>query len=90
MPRCVVNVQITFGTLNASVLVVTQEESFSAAALIAAHHVDTNLLASAIAFWALVHICQEKDTQTHTENEKKNPCMGSVQDGQNSKRIIIL
>lgn len=42
--------QITFRPLNASMLVVTQEESFSAAALIAAHHVDTNLLASTIAF----------------------------------------
>ncbi|TNN73173.1 hypothetical protein EYF80_016659 [Liparis tanakae] len=40
------------------VLVVAQEESFSAAALVAAHHVDTDLLASAVAFGALIHICR--------------------------------
>lgn len=38
-----------FWSLDAGMLVVTQEESLSAAALIAAHHVDTNLLASAVA-----------------------------------------
>ena len=42
-------------------LVVAEEESFSAAALVAAHHVDTDLLAAAVAFRALVHICQETD-----------------------------
>lgn len=63
-----VYVWITFGPLNASMLVVTQEESFSAAALIAAHHVDTNLLASAIAFWTLVNICQQ--TSTHKKINK--------------------
>lgn len=71
MPRCVQSVKITFRPLDTSVLVVAQEEPFSAAALVAAHHVDTNLLASAIAFGALVHICQEKDTQTHTEREQQ-------------------
>lgn len=45
-----------FRPLDTGMLVVTQEESFSAAALVAAHHVDTNLLASTVAFGALVHI----------------------------------
>lgn len=57
-------VWITFRPLDARMLVVTQEESFSAAALIAAHHVDTNLLASSVAFRTLVHICQ-KETHKH-------------------------
>lgn len=57
-------VWITFRPLDTRMLVVTQEESFSAAALIAAHHVDTNLLASSVAFRTLVHICQ-KDTHKH-------------------------
>lgn len=55
--------RLTFRPLDAGVLVVTQKEALSAAALIAAHHVDTNLLASAVAFWALVHICQETHAQ---------------------------
>lgn len=45
-----------FRPLDAGMLVVTQEESFSAAALIAAHHVDANLLASTVAFRALIHV----------------------------------
>lgn len=53
----------TFGSLDAGVLVVTEEESLSAAALVAAHHVDTNLLTPTVAFWALVHICRVKGTQ---------------------------
>lgn len=40
----------TFGSLDAGVLVVTEEESLSAAALVAAHHVDTNLLTPTVAF----------------------------------------
>ena len=40
---------LTFGALDARVLVVTEEEAFPAEALIAAHHVDTGLLAAAIA-----------------------------------------
>lgn len=42
--------RLTFRPLDAGMLVVTQKESFSAAALVTAHHVDTNLLASAVAF----------------------------------------
>lgn len=49
-------------------LVVTQEESLSAAALVAAHHVDTNLLTPTVALGALVHICWVKDTEN---NEKQ-------------------
>lgn len=41
---------LNFRSLDTGMLVVTQEEAFSAAALVAAHHVDTNLLASAVAF----------------------------------------
>lgn len=70
-------------------LVVTQEESFSAAALVAAHHVDTNLLASAVAFGALIHICQETDAQNkinkitsrqdkyYTDYHLSEGCLGS-------------
>lgn len=49
-------------------LVVAEEESFPAAALVAAHHVDADLLTAAVAFGALVHICRVKDTQA---NEKR-------------------
>lgn len=45
---CVEDAMLTFGPLDAGVLVVAQEESFSAAALVAAHHVDTDLLTSTI------------------------------------------
>ena len=57
-------------------LVVAQEESFSAAALIAAHHVDTNLLASAVAFGALIHICPETDTPNKINQitSRQNKC----------------
>lgn len=55
----------TFGPLDAGVLVVAEEESFPAAALVAAHHVDADLLTAAVAFRALVHICWVKDTETH-------------------------
>lgn len=57
-------------------LVVAQEESFSAAALVAAHHVDTNLLASAIAFGALIHICPETDTPNKINKitSRQNKC----------------
>lgn len=48
--------RLHFRPLDTGMLVVTQEESFSAAALIAAHHVDTDLLASTITFRTLVHI----------------------------------
>lgn len=53
----------TFGSLDTGVLVVAQEESLSTAALVAAHHVDTNLLTSTVALRALVHICQRKETE---------------------------
>lgn len=58
----------TFGPLDAGVLVVAEEESFPAAALVAAHHVDADLLTPAVAFGALVHIWWVKDTET---NEKR-------------------
>lgn len=45
-----------FGPLDAGVLVVTQEEALSAAALVTAHHVHTDLLAAAIPLRALVHV----------------------------------
>lgn len=40
--------RLTFRPLDAGVLVVAQKESFSAAALVTAHHVDTDLLTSTI------------------------------------------
>lgn len=55
----------TFGSLDAGVLVVAQEESLSTAALVAAHHVDANLLTSTVAFRALVHICQRKERENN-------------------------
>lgn len=48
---------LTFGPLDAGVLIVAEEEAFSAVALIAAHHVDTALLTAPIALGTLVHIC---------------------------------
>lgn len=45
-----------FWPLDTGMLVVTQEKALSAAALIAAHHVDAYLLTSAVAFRALIHI----------------------------------
>lgn len=45
-----------FGPLDAGVLVVTQEEALSAAALVTAHHVHTDLLTAAVPLRALVHI----------------------------------
>lgn len=48
---------LTFRPLDAGVLVITEEEAFSAVALVAAHHVDTTLLTAAIALSTLIHIC---------------------------------
>lgn len=42
--------------MDAGVLVVTQEEAVFAAALVAAHGVDTNVLAPAIVELAFIHI----------------------------------
>lgn len=41
-------------------LVVTEEEALPAEALVAAHHVDTGLLAAAVALRALVQVCRGK------------------------------
>lgn len=54
---------VTFWPLDTGMLVVTQEKALSAAALIAAHHVDAYLLTSAIAFRALIHICPETQSK---------------------------
>lgn len=51
---------LTFGALDAGVLVVAQEEALPTKALVAAHHVDTGLLAAAIALRALVQVCKRK------------------------------
>lgn len=48
MQRCPWQRLPTFWPLDAGVLVVTQEEALSATALIAAHHVDADLLASTV------------------------------------------
>lgn len=48
---------LTFRPLDAGVLIVAEKEAFPAVALIAAHHVDTALLAATIALGTLVHIC---------------------------------
>lgn len=48
---------LTFWPLDTGVLVVTEEEAFTAVALIAAHHVDTALLTATVAFSALIYIC---------------------------------
>lgn len=45
-----------FWPLDTGVLVVTEEEAISAMALVAAHHVDTALLAATVALCTLIHI----------------------------------
>lgn len=45
-----------FWSLDAGVLVVAEEEAFSAVAFVAAHHVDAALLTAAIALGTLIHI----------------------------------
>lgn len=47
---------LTFGSLDAGVLVVRQEKSVTAPTLVTPHHVNTDLLASAVSFRALVNI----------------------------------
>lgn len=49
--------RLTFWPLDTGMLVVAEEEAFSAVALIAAHRVDTALLTATIALSTLVHIC---------------------------------
>lgn len=51
---------LTFGALDAGVLVVAEEEALPTKALIAAHHVDAGLLAAAVALRALVQVCKRK------------------------------
>lgn len=51
---------LTFGALDAGVLVVAEEEALPAEALVAAHHVDAGLLAAAVALGALVQVCKGK------------------------------
>jgi len=51
---------LTFGALDAGVLVVAEEEALPAEALVAAHHVDAGLLAAAVALRALVQVCKGK------------------------------
>ena len=83
----------TFGSLDAGVLVVTQEESLSAAALVAAHHVYTNLLTPTVALGALVHICWVKDTEN---NEKQwnyilgQTTCGEINESDGNKSSFIL
>lgn len=49
-------VEALHGAVDACVLVVTQEEAFFAAALVAAHGVDTSVLAAAIVEFAFVYV----------------------------------
>jgi len=51
---------LTFWPLDTGVLVVTEEEAISAVAFIAAHHVDTALLAAPIALCTLIHVCEDR------------------------------
>lgn len=51
---------LTFWPLDTGVLVVTEEEAISAMALVAAHHVDTALLAATVALCTLIHICEDR------------------------------
>lgn len=48
---------LTFGPLDAGVLVVAEKEALPAVALVAAHHVDAALLTAPVALGTLVHIC---------------------------------
>lgn len=60
----------TFWPLDTGVLVVTEEEAFSAVALVAAHHVDTALLTAAIALGAFIHICAGQVTSGAVERRR--------------------
>lgn len=51
---------LTFWPLDTGVLVVTEEEAFSAVALVAAHHVDTALLAATVALCTLIYVCEDR------------------------------
>lgn len=71
---CALCTYVTFWPLDAGMLVVTEEESFSAATFIAAHHVDADLLASAVPLRTLVYICKERnvrDAVTMTSGSNK-------------------
>lgn len=50
------SIKTQFGSLDAGVLVVRQEKSVTAPTLVTPHHVNTDLLASAVSFRALVNI----------------------------------
>lgn len=51
---------LTFWPLDTGMLVVAEEEAFSAVAFIAAHHINTALLTATVAFSTLVHICSRQ------------------------------
>lgn len=58
-----VNIQhLTVGAVDAGVLVVTEEEALGALALVAAHGVDTHLLASTVVVHTLVYVYEEEET----------------------------
>lgn len=51
---------LTFWPLDAGVLVVAEEEAFSAVAFVAAHHVDTALLTATVTLSTLIYICARR------------------------------
>lgn len=54
---------LTIRAVDAGMLVVTEEENVCALTLVAAHGVDTHLLAAAVIVQTLVYICQDEKTQ---------------------------
>lgn len=52
---------LTIGAVYAGVLVVTEEKAAVALALIAAHGIDTDLLAATIVVLTLIHICEKRE-----------------------------
>lgn len=57
---------LTIGAVYAGVLVVTEKKATVALTLIAAHGIDTDLLAATIVVLTLIHICEKRE-----EGEKR-------------------
>jgi hypothetical protein len=78
---------LTIGAVDTGVLVVTEEKATVALTLIAAHGIDTNLLAATIVVLTLIHICKnrkrEGEEKSHLElaEERYNPFVQAALEG---------
>lgn len=52
---------LTIGAVYAGVLVVTEKKATVALTLIAAHSIDTDLLAATIVVLTLIHVCEKRE-----------------------------